>query len=136
MTLSRFHIDCSISNSFIILAQGVFKRDGGFAAPEPVSSLGVVKSTVSSKPSGSCNSKTIGGLKLSVTVAVDPLRKVVTQVSSNSVTFSSDTVDGKSKPVSAKNIVEDLDEDEDDGLMFEDDGVGGDNDFEYDDEYY
>ncbi len=115
----------------------MFKRDGGFAAPEPVSSSGAVKSTVTSKPSPSAsgNLKTISAMKAPVIIADDPVRKPNSQ-STNSVTFSSDTIDGKSKSVPSKNIVEDLDEDEDDGLMFEDDGVGGDNDYEYDDEYY
>ncbi len=119
-----------------IFLQGVFKRDGGFAAPEavapslPTSKGQAINSRNISQPGRSLAASVIKG-----GASTDDSRKVA-----SAVTFSADAVDLKKVGVGVKTVsaVVEEEEDEEDNLMYEDgDNGGGDDDYDgYDDEYY
>lgn len=104
--------------------KGVFGGDGGFAAPEAINkAVAVNKSKVAQVKAPPTS-------KLSGTTVTDNAKKTSGIV--NSVTFSSATVDNSK----AKSVVvgDEPDDEEEDNLLYEDEGTGG--DYEYDDDYY
>lgn len=118
-------------------AQGVFKRDGGFAAPEAVTpSNSLSKGQGSSGKSTLLPGRSFAAPSLKGIVSSDDSRKANT----STVTFSPEALELKKVDVGVKAVsaVVEEDEDEEDNLMYEDgDGGGGDNDYDgYDDEYY